>query len=340
MKKVDYVIQAGAHAPIAQLRLLDSTGWEQFVEECCVTLEGNGYEKVKRLGMPGDKGRDVEGILSLPRRLRGWDLFQCKHYKGPISPSTFYPEMANFFGNLAAKSYPQPRTYYLCGPFDCGVTLYDLLVSEPEDFKADFISSWKGQKRGLTIELTPEIEAAIEGFDFARFKEKPCRELVEMHSANQEAHFKRFGIKPKRPEDPPVPKKLTKGEEKYVQALLSVYGEHSNQVFLHEQLLGSLYEDHFSAARSEFYSAEGLKRFSRDIFPGEFERLLDVMLKTVKSVSSLPTHQDGFARLHATTTQSHNLKLGDSPLNESLKSPDYPGACHHLANAGKLKWVR
>lgn len=340
MKKVGYVIEAGAHAPVAQLRLLDSTGWEQFVEECCLTLEGEAYAKVKRLGMPGDKGRDVEAITTLPRRLHGWDLYQCKYYKGPLSPSNFFPEMANFFGNLAAKSYPQPRTYYLCGPFDCGVSLHDLLVCEPEDFKTEFVNSWKARKRGLDTDMTPEILAAIEGFDFARFKEMPCRELVELHSANTTAHYKRFGIKPKRPQDPHVPKKLTKREEKYVQALLAVYSEHAKQVIPQENLPGSTYEDHFSAARSEFYSAEGLKRFSRDIFAGEFERFLEVMLLTVKSEWSLPTHETGFQRLTATTARSHHLKLGDSPLNESLKSPDYPGACHHLANAGKLKWVK
>jgi hypothetical protein len=340
MRKVDYVIEAGAHAPVAQLRLMDATSWEQFVEECCLTLEGHSYEKVKRLGMPGDKGRDVETVVALPRRTHGWDLYQCKYYRGPISPSVFYPEMASFFSHLAAKSYPQPRTYYLCGPFDCGVDLYDLLVSEPEDFKADFIDSWTKGSRGLKKTLTPEIWAAILEFDFSRFKEMPCRKLVEMHSANQKAHFKRFGIKPKRPRDPTVPKELAKREEKYVEALLAVYSELAKQVIQRDRLPGTKYEDHFSSARSEFYSAEGLKRFSRDIFPGEFDEFLNVMLLTVKSEYNLPTHETGLQRLSATTARSHNLKLGGSPLTDSLKSPDFPGACHHLANAGKLKWVK
>ncbi|SAK42516.1 hypothetical protein AWB77_00461 [Caballeronia fortuita] len=337
-----YVIEAGAHAPVAQLRLLDSAGWEQFVEECCLTLEGKGkqYEKVKRLGMPGDKGRDVEALMSLPRRTDGWDIFQCKFFKDPLAPSNFFPEMAKFFEHIAAKSYPQPRTYFLCGPQDCGIRLHDYLVSEPEDFKAAFIDAWRMSKQGLKGTLTPEVLAAIEAFDFARFKEKPCRELVEMHSANEKAHYKRFGIKPKRPADPRVPKQPLKKEERYVQALLSVYSEHANRSVPRDELVGGPYEEHFAAARSEFFSVEGLKRFSRDIFAEEFDRFLDVMHTTVRSEYSLPTHENGFQRLRATTTQAHKLVLGDSPLNGSLNSPDYPGACHHLANAGKLKWVK
>jgi hypothetical protein len=335
-----YVIQAGAHAPVAQLRLMDSASWEIFVEECCLPLQGTTYQIVKRLGMPGDKGRDVEAIVTLPRRQHGWDLYQCKYFKGPVAPSDFLPEMASFFSHLVRKSYPEPRAYFICAPHDCGVDLHDLLVSEPEDFKAVFLRAWVDGNRGLKKNLTPAIKAVVESFDFSRFKEMSARTLVEMHSKNQSAHFKRFGIKPKRLNDPVVPPSPRKHEQKYVQALLAVYSEHAAHSVDCDGLTGTDYEEHFSACRSEFYSAEGLKRFSRDIFPGEFDAFLGTMLKTVRSTVSLPTHKTGLERLCATTERSYQLKMADSPLSESLRSPDMPGACHHLANAGKLKWVK
>lgn len=157
--KTKYVIEAGAHAPVAQLRLLNPAQWEQFVEECYLPLEGKSYAKVKRLGMPGDKGRDVEVIVSLPRVKHGWDLYQCKYYKDPVSPSSFFPEMASFFVHLAGKSYPEPRAYYICAPMDCGVDLHDLLVEDPAVFKAVFLDAWQKCERGLKSKPTGDVKA-------------------------------------------------------------------------------------------------------------------------------------------------------------------------------------
>ena len=333
------VIAPGAVAPVAQLRLLHSTEWEKFVEECCLTLEATKYEKVKHLGMPGDKGRDVEAIVSLPRVQHGWDLYQCKHYKDPVSPSAIFPEMAKFFGHLAGNSYPEPRTYYICAPQDCGVELHDLLSGKPGEFRAAFLEAWRKGSRGLKTTLTPQLEAVVGAFDFGRFKELPCRDLVKMHAADKAAHYKRFGIKPRRGADDDAPKSPTKKEEQYIAQLLAVYSEHAgNQIQLKE--LPSDYEEHLLDCRSEFYSAVGLERFSRDVFPGEFDVFLSLMLKTVKSATSLPTHKSGFERLNATVDRSHQFSMPESPLSESFRPPDMPGACHHLANAGKLKWVK
>lgn len=338
--KTKYVIEAGAHAPVAQLRLLNPAQWEQFVEECCLPLEGKSYAKVKRLGMPGDKGRDVEAIVSLPRVKHGWDLYQCKYYKDPVSPSSFFPEMASFFVHLAGKSYPEPRAYYICAPMDCGVDLHDLLVEDPAVFKAVFLDAWQQCKRGLKSKPTGDVKAAVEAFDFARFQEMPARTLVEMHAANKAAHHKRFGIKPKRDEDDEAPSSPTAEEDRYIEELLAVYSEHAACPIGRGALPGSDYEAHFSGSRSEFYSAAGLERFSRDVFPGEFDTFLSMMLKTVKTSVSHPKHKSGFERLDAAANRAHQFRMPESPLSESFRQPDMPGACHHLVNVGKLKWMK
>ncbi|AME23714.1 ABC-three component system protein [Burkholderia sp. PAMC 26561] len=319
---------------------MNADSWELFVEECCLTRQGTAYAKVKRLGMSGDKGRDIEALVSVPRKPHQWDLYQCKYYKDPLAPSSFFPEIASFFARLADKSYSEPQVYYICAPHDCGVDLSDLLVGEPEYFKAQFLEDWSQGIRGLKKVLSPEIKAVIDAFDFARFQELPARDLIRMHEADHVAHFKRFGIRPKRPVDPSVPRSPLKREDKYVEALLSIYSEHATHQVDRKALAGSTYEDHFFASRSEFYSAEGLKRFSRDVFPGEFDVFIGLMLKTVRSAASFPTHETGFQRLAAAVDRAVQFRMPDSPLSESLRTPDMPGACHHLANAGKLKWVK
>ena len=67
-------------APIIKLiRAYDSTEWEIFIREWQKGLQG--YHAVKRLGGPGDLGRDVIGLCS-PEACQGvWDNFQCKHYE-------------------------------------------------------------------------------------------------------------------------------------------------------------------------------------------------------------------------------------------------------------------
>ncbi|MFM0069290.1 ABC-three component system protein [Paraburkholderia aspalathi] len=73
------------------------------------------------------------------------------------------------------------------------------------------------------------------------------------------------------------------------------------------------YADHFTDCRVEFYCAEGLKRFSRDLFEhDEFATLLDMVLKGVRTAVSSPRHRAG----------------------------DLPGTCHHLVNEKKLRWVK
>lgn len=343
LENTKLVQEPGAHAPVAQLRLLNATSWEEFVEDCCRTRLGTEYETVRRLGTAGDGGRDIEALQAVPRKGHNWDLFQCKHYRGTISRSVFFPEMAGFFGFLAAGTYPEPRTYYLCSPMGCGPKLGDLLLGDPKDFKNEFIAHWEKSQSGLRVHaLSDTIRSAIDNFDFSRFKELPARDLVEMHSANKVAHYKLFGIKPKREHDadePPVDVDATK-EALYIAALLAAYSEHAATAIATSSLTGSDYEEHFLGSRSEFYSAEGLERFSRDVFEGEYDKFLALMLKTVRSAAGYPLLKSGLDRLKAATDRAAQFRMPESPLSDSFRPTDLPGACHQLANQGKIEWVR
>jgi hypothetical protein len=91
----------------------------------------------------------------------------------------------------------------------------------------------------------------------------------------------------------------------------------------------------------EFYCAEGLKRFSRDLFEhDEFANLLDMVLKGVRSAVSSPRHRVGLDRLDAAVSRATSLTLTDSALHGRLRGGDLPGSCHHLVNEKKLRWIK
>jgi hypothetical protein len=70
---------------VKQVRGYDATEWEIFTREWQRGLDG--YHEVKRLGGPGDHGRDVIGLCS-PRGCEGtWDNYQCKNYVSRRSAS-------------------------------------------------------------------------------------------------------------------------------------------------------------------------------------------------------------------------------------------------------------
>jgi hypothetical protein len=344
-KSVEYILTPGAHPPVMVIRIWNSGDWEEFVLECCQEMKAldNRYLSVKRLGGPGDKGRDVEALVLLPRAIHQWDLYQCKHYDAPISPSTFFPELVKFFGHLTANSYPQPANYFLCAPQDCGNDLNDLLTGDSTAFRETFLTAWRNGTNGLknlTGQLTPLTEAVVQQFDFARIQEFQARDLLTWHKRNTSAHFSRFGVKPKRLKPPKVPKKPQKKEQRYIEALLSAYSETCGTSLSLDDLPTTEHVEHFEGSRAQFYSAEGLRIFSRDIFPKQFDELLDEVWDGVRTSISNKALTTGMERLHKAVEVVSTLKITENPLSANLRAPDLPGTCHHLANKGRVKWVK
>lgn len=76
-----YILKPGTYLPAAQVRLWDNKKWERFVENCCkVQAQSNlsqspRYAAVKRPGGKGDKGRDIEALMSKLRAVDRWDLY-------------------------------------------------------------------------------------------------------------------------------------------------------------------------------------------------------------------------------------------------------------------------
>ena len=130
-------------------------------------------------------------------------------------------------------------------------------------------------------------------------------------------------------------------EATYVGQLLGAYSEHLGvpvesvaDLDAHTSVAG-----HFGDARLAFFSAEGLRLFSRDTLPpGSFGKLQDDVHAGIKDDVRHP-HPDGYARVLAATKTAQALALTAHALANAATVPDRHGICHQLANDGKVQWT-
>ena len=343
-RKNRFVIESGSFPPSTQITQFTPTQWEEFIETCCQLLQepgGKKYVRVKRLGGAGDGGRDIEARFTETLAENEWDLYQAKRYKDVLAPTEFLPDLAKVLGHLTKETYTRPRTYYICAPLNCGPDLHNLLA-KPHELKKRLLEDWKAGKSGLKPRrLTPDVEAYVTAFDFSCIKEYLSKDLIAIHATDQTEHFKMFNIRPVRGDDPDMPDKPATEEEVYVAELVRMYAEsYGSPLTLEEVLVSDSFREHFVDCRSEFYCAEGLRRFSRDIFPEEFDRLLAMIYAGIRSAIHHPKHKTGMDRYEAVNQRLPGVPVADSKLQPSLRGGDLNGTCHHLVNEKKFAWVK
>lgn len=347
-RKSQHVAKGGVIQPSSQVLLLNPDQWEEFILAAARQRElpgGSHYAVVKRLGGAGDGGRDIEARYGHALVRDGWDLFQAKHYAQGLTHSEAFPEMAKFFKQLALKTYPRPSSYFFCCPRAVGNDLHNTMASGAAAFKLKFLDAWKNEHTGMKgreAELTQDVQTAIDDFDFNRFIECPVHDLLGWHAHDRAAHHELFGIVPERGDDEPMPVQPTPIEDVYLAELLRVYTEHKTSPVTAVDVPGSDYEEHFTAQRQTFYCAEGLQRFSRDIYPNEqeFERLLEMVYAGIRPTVAQLRLKTGMDRVDAAVDKASTLQVQESLLSSQLRGGDLPGTCHHLVNWGRLKWVK
>ncbi|WP_090140832.1 ABC-three component system protein [Limnohabitans sp. DM1] len=348
LRKTRHVAKGGVIQPSSQVILLNHDQWEEFILASARQRDlpgGSHYAVVKRLGGAGDGGRDIEARYGQALVRDGWDLYQAKHYGKGLTQSDAFPEMAKFFKQLASKTYPRPNFYYFCCPLAVGNELHNTMASGSATFKAKFMDAWTNEHTGMkgrAAELTQDVQDAIDDFDFDRFIECTVHDLLAWHALDKAAHHGLFGIVPERGDDDPMPAQPTGYESIYVNELLRVYTEDNTSPVGLADLPGSKYEDHFDSHRQTFYCAEGLQRFSRDIYPNEreFERLLDMVYAGIRPTVTQLRLKTGMDRVDAAVEKASILQVQESRLSPQLRGGDLPGTCHHLANDGRLMWVK
>lgn len=344
-KKYVQQVSSVIFPPASLVILFNDKQWESFIEDCCRVDMGIGkkYSFVQMLGGAGDAGRDVEARYQPELKANEWDLYQGKHLTQSVGESTLYPELAKVIHHISIGTYPEPKNYYICAPKNTAPRLHDLLA-KPQELKKEFISAWENDKKGIKksdFPFTDKAKLIANSFDYKKIKEFPVKDLITLHAKDSIAHEKLFGISAVRTDNPDIPDIPETLEQVYLNELIKVYSEHGNQVFDIKTVLDSEnYKEHLIGCRTEFYSAEGLKRFSRDIYPLEFEKLLCSVHQGIKRTLANPNCSSSFERLETTLEKAATLQITDNPLSKRLLPADLPGTCHHLVNEEKIKWTK
>lgn len=340
----DSVVSGPPVHPEDRVRLFSADHWERFIEEWADSLRDE-YELVERCGGAGDMGRDV--IATVKDGQGRWDNYQCKHYQNALAPSDIWLELGKLAYYTLRSEYSYPRRYFFVAPRGVGPTLSNLL-KKPDALRSGLLVNWDKECRTQitkteTIECDDAMKAHIASLDFSIFQPKPLLRIIEGH-AKTRWHVVRFGGGlPVRPVPMTPPSTPADNEAVFVGELRRAYADHLKQdVKDVEAVLASRDDlrEHCLDARVEFYSAEGLRTFSRDTLPtGEFEKLQDEVHSGIKD-DIRDEHSDGYRRVVAVVKTARALQLTSNPLTTRIHTRDRGGICHQLVNNGKFRWVK
>lgn len=330
--------------PEDRVRLFSADQWERFVHEWVDSLRDE-YELVERCGGAGDMGRDV--IATVKDGNGAWDNFQCKHYEKALTPGDVWVELGKLAYYTLKGEYSYPRRYYFVAPQGVGPKLSNLL-KKPDKLRDDLLASWdKACRAAITkteiVECDAVMKAHIASLDFSIFQTMPLLRIIEGHAKTRWYAARFGGGLPPRPEPLAPPSVPGANEAVFVGELRRAYAQHLKQdvndldkgLANHDDL-----REHFNDARVEFYSAEGLRTFSRDTLPlGAFEKLQDEVHFGIKD-EERGDHADGYRRVLAVVKTARALQLTSNPLTTRIHTRDRGGICHQLANDGKVRWVK
>jgi hypothetical protein len=334
--------------PIVRLTTFTDAEFERFIWEWARGYLADNYVEVQHRGGAGDKGRDIvawrDPSSTAPRR---WDLYQCKRYKDPLTPSEFLVELGKLCFYTLRKDYTVPGQYWIVGTREVGNALQDL-IDEPLKLQKRIIEEWDKRCRdNITakhpVPLEGALRAYVETFDFSIVKTLAPQILIEQHSHTKE-HLAVFGsqFKPRRPVDTP-PADVAPKETIYVASMYEAFGEHLKTAVLapghfaqHDHLTNC-----FNYARECFYCAESLKEFSRDNLPNDkiFNNLCSQVLQGI-TPTLIKVHKDGYEKLIEVTEKVVQTQITSNILTNEMEPNDRVGLCHQLANEGRVRWVK
>jgi hypothetical protein len=338
------VVAAGPLLPaIERIKLFSAEQWEEFVLEWADSLRSQ-YHSVERSGGPGDMGRDVIGIRDDAGA--DWDNYQCKHYDHPLAPSDIWVEIGKLVYHTFTGAYSYPNRYYFVAPRGAGTKLSNLL-RKPDELKQQLRNNWdahcgKQISDGAVVKLDQALGTYIESLDFSIFVALSPLRLIDEHSKTRWYVARFGGGLPPRPAIPQPPSQPAAHEANYLRQLLDAYADHLGRKIATAADIsdGTELHDHLHDARTEFYSAEALRAFSRDTLPpGEFERLQDEVHTGIRD-EARSDHKTGYRRLLAVVRTARALQLTAHALISRLSMLDRGGICHQLAGDGKVRWVK
>ncbi|MDD3404617.1 MAG: restriction endonuclease [Hespellia sp.] len=173
--------------PLDRLRTIESGEFEDIVCQWASGYLANSenYKNVAQLGGSKDSGRDI--VAYLDDTMQTFDIFQCKRYKEPLSPSVYMSEFGKLCYYTMIGKYNMPRKYFIVASNGIGQDLREL-VEHPKTINSQLISTWDKYckpKRKIVAEglpLTDEIKDYVENFDFTIVSEISPPTLLEQFS--------------------------------------------------------------------------------------------------------------------------------------------------------------
>lgn len=298
------------------------------------------------MGGSKDSGRDI--VAYLDDTLQKFDIFQCKRYKDPLTPSIFMAEFGKLCYYTLNGRYNIPRKYFIVASNGIGQELRNL-VEHPEMINAQLLDSWNKYCAPVNkivsdgIPLTAELRKYIAEFDFSIVSEVSPQTLLEQFATTKWYKYHFGGGLHKRP---PVPKPQEELEPEemhmqYVNQLLQVYSDSEKSDIPNIQMLKPIKKlhTHFKRQREFFHNASALKRFARDEFINDDaynhikEQIYAGVISTCES-----TFDDDLKKVNATIDRAQILPVVSNELRD-ITILDKSGICHDLVNDGEMRWV-
>jgi hypothetical protein len=316
---------------------------EEFVEQWLDRKAGK-FVHVLRIGAANDKGRDVIGFLSDCRHEGPWELYQCKRKTRDkkLGLPEAMGELGKLFYHHVEGAYATlPTAYFFVTPRGIVGTLQDLLLN-PSEIGPYLIGHWDQYcAKYITrtkVPLTPEIRAAIDGFDFSRVDYYAASRLAKDPDARP-AFSALFELTPEEAPRGETPAEIQQEELIYIDQLRKVYGEACGRVFLtaDEVLTDPDHGEHLRLQRTRFFEAAAFSRFHRDnTAPGAVDVFREDVYHSVFEVY-LQAHASRLKRVEAVMQHAGAAPIG--LLGRSTRVPVRQGMCHHLVNERRLKWM-
>lgn len=327
-------------APIVKLvRAYDATEWEVFISEWQKGLQG--YFAVKRLGGPGDHGRDVIGLCG-PDGCEGmWDNYQCKHYETPLSTPKACQDAGKIIFHAYKKVFTPPRRCIFVAPRGPSTHLRDLLLN-PAKFKTELISTWNTRVAAQVVAgekhlLIGDLAQYVNAYDFTSFTYATLDDVLDDHRRTAYWASRFGGILPPAPQGKP-PKAIAQEESIYIGKLFEVYEEATATKIASVSELSRIPQwlEDLQKQRIRFYDAEAFIAHYRDqTEPGTVEDFADQILDAIEPPLSVETLAQ--SRL-AVALASAGLARPASVLAPQAKVRVKQGVCHQLANANRVTW--
>jgi len=334
--------------PIVRMRTIESGEFEDIACEWAsgYLTQVEAYKNVAQIGGSKDSGRDI--VAYIDESLQIFDIFQCKRYKEPLTPSVYMSEFGKLCYYTMIGKYNKPRKYSIVASNGVGQDLREL-IEHPKIINKKLVDSWdkycKPKKKIIAagLPLSHELREYIMQFDFSIVSEISPQTLLEQFAKTSWYKYHFGGGLKQRPRVK-KPQEVLDNEElkmEYVNQLLQVYSSHKNIEI--KDVVGLKTEKklhkHFKRQRECFHNAQALKRFTRDelINDDVYDDLKNQVYHGIVTTCEAD-YDDDLTRVDKTVERSQVLPIKAAELGE-INILEKSGICHDLVNDGELSWI-